>query len=162
MRSLIGFTAAALLAASLHAQTPPAPAARPAGAAATAEQPPAPEPEPEPYSYQPDGRRDPFLSLSGTGSDPHGGAVVKGEGPGGMMIAEVAVRGVMQSRGTLVAMVSGPDHKTYIVHAGDKLFDGAIKSITAEGMIFIQDVNDPLSVVKRREVSKLLHGEGKE
>jgi len=157
MRLLIGLTAVTLLAAALHAQTPAAPAAKPAGAAAPAEQPPAPEP----YAYQAEGRRDPFLSLMGTGSDPHIGAV-KGEGPAGMTVAEVAVRGVMQSRGTLVAMVSGPDHKTYIVHAGDKLRDGAIKSITPEGMIFIQDVDDPLSVVKRREVSKLLHGEEKE
>jgi Tfp pilus assembly protein PilP len=157
MRSLFCFTAVALLAAALNAQTPAAPAAKPGGAAATAEQPPAPEP----YSYQPEGRRDPFLSLTGTGSDPHA-AAVKGEGTAGMSIAEVAVRGVMQSRGTLVAMVSGPDHRTYIVHAGDKLRDGTIKSITAEGMIFIEDVNDPLSLVKRREVSKLLHAEGKE
>ena len=157
MRLLIGLTAVTLLAAALHAQAPAAPAAKSAGAAATAEQPPAPEP----YSYKTEGRRDPFLSLMGTGSEPHAGAL-KSEGPAAMTVAEVAVRGVMQSRGALAAMVSGPDHKTYIVHAGDKLLDGAIKSITPEGMIFIQDVNDPLSVVKRREVSKLLHGEGKE
>jgi Tfp pilus assembly protein PilP len=139
----------------LNAQTP---AARPSTAAPAAEQPAAPEP----YIYQSEGRRDPFLSLAGTGSAPRAMAS-QGDGPAGMTIAEIAVRGIMQSRGTLVAMVSGPDRKTYIVHPGDKLLDGTIKSITTHGMIFIQDVTDPLSLVKQREISKLLHAvEGKE
>jgi hypothetical protein len=62
----------------------------------------------------------------------------------------------MQSRGSLVAMIMGPDNKTYIVHPGDRLLDGTIKSITPQGLIVIQEVNDPLSLVKQREVSKLL------
>jgi hypothetical protein len=139
----------------LGAQTP---AARPPGAAPVAEQ----QAAPEPYTYESEGRRDPFLSLSGTGTEP-GDTSSRAEGPAGMSIADIAVRGVMQSRGTLVAMISGPDQKTYIVRPGDKLLDGTIKSITPQGMICIQDVNDPLSLVKQREVSKLLHAaEGRE
>jgi hypothetical protein len=42
------------------------------------------------------------------------------------------------------------------VHQGDKLLDGAIKSITPQGLIVLQDVNDPLSLVKQREVRKML------
>jgi hypothetical protein len=53
-------------------------------------------------------------------------------------------------------MIQGPDNKTYIVHSGDKLLDGTIKSVTSRGLIVIQEVNDPLSLVKQREVSKLL------
>ena len=71
---------------------------------------------------------------------------------------ELSVRGVMQSRSGLIAMVQGPDNKTYIVHPGDKLLDGAIKSITPQGLVIEQAVNDPLSVVKQREVRKLLRG----
>ena len=73
-----------------------------------------------------------------------------------MTLAEISVRGIMQSRGALVAMVQGPDNKTYIVHQGDKLLDGTIKSVTPQGLIVIQEVNDPLSLVKQREVRKLL------
>jgi Tfp pilus assembly protein PilP len=157
MRLLISVAVALTLATALNAQTQ-APVAAPPPATTPAEQP----PSPEPYAYQSAGRRDPFQSLMGTGTELHA-ASSKGEGPAGMTVAEIAVRGVVQSRGTLVAMVSGPDHKTYIVHAGDKLLDGTIKSITQQGMIFTQDVNDPLSLVKQREVSKLLHAaEGKE
>ena len=73
-----------------------------------------------------------------------------------MTLAEISVRGIVQSRGELVAMVQGPDNRTYIVHQGDKLADGTIKTITPQGLVVIQEVNDPLSLVKQREVRKLL------
>ena len=151
MRLLIGLTAVTLLAAALHAQTPAAPAAKPAGAAATAEQPPAPEP----YAYQAEGRRDPFLSLIGAGgqSETHGR---KGDGASAFTLAEVSVRGIVQSKGRLLAMAETPDGKTYLIHAGDKLADGVVKTVTSDGLVFIQEINDPLSVQKQREVRKLL------
>jgi hypothetical protein len=48
------------------------------------------------------------------------------------------------------------DNKTYIAHAGDKLADGSIRSITADAMVILQQVNDPLSLGKQQEVRKLL------
>jgi Tfp pilus assembly protein PilP len=125
--------------------------------------PPAPQAEAAPpkpqenYTYDPAGRRDPFINLLGTGTEARQ-VSKKGEGPSGMTVAEISVRGVMQSRNGLIAMVQGPDNKTYIVHPGDKLLDGAIKSITPQGLVIEQAVNDPLSVVKQREVRKLLRG----
>ena len=73
-----------------------------------------------------------------------------------MTVGEISVRGVMQSRGALIAMVLGSDNKTYIVHQGDKLLDGTIKQITQQGLVITQEVNDPLSLVKQREVVKKL------
>jgi Tfp pilus assembly protein PilP len=131
------------------------PAAPPASAAApTPDTTPKPA-TPESYSYDPAGRRDPFMNLLGTGGGP---TSRKGEGPSGIAVAEISVRGVLQSRNGLIAMVQGPDNKTYIVHQGDKLLDGSIKTITAQGLVIEQDVNDPLSVVKQREVRRLLRG----
>ena len=135
------------------AATPPQ---APPAAAVQAEAAPKPAPA-ENYTYDPGGRRDPFLNLLGTGTETRQ-VSKKGEGPAGMTVAEISVRGVMQSRSGLIAMVQGPDNKTYIVHPGDKLLDGAIKSITAQGLVIEQAVNDPLSVVKQREVRKLLRG----
>src|SRR4030095_42074 len=80
----------------------------------------------------------------------------RSDGVTGLTVSEISVRGILQSRGALVAMVQGPDNKTYILHQGDRLLHGSIKSITAQGLVLIQDVNDPLSLVKQREVSKLL------
>ena len=157
--SLVGASLVGILA---HAQAPPqqTPPAPPAAAgqapkAGAAPAPPAPPPPSETYTYQPEGRRDPFLSLLDTGSDLRTPSR-RGDGPGSFSASEISVRGVMQSRGALVAMIQGPDNKTYIVHQGDKLLDGTIKSIIARGIVVDQQVNDPLSIVKHREVTKLL------
>src|SRR5689334_15411862 len=103
-------------AAASSAQTPAPAAAQPAAPAA----PPAaaPAPEPENYTYNPDGRRDPFLSLIGTGGMEGRAAARRTDGPAMIAVADISVRGVMQSRGSLIAMVQGPDNKTYIVHQG--------------------------------------------
>jgi type IV pilus assembly protein PilP len=159
-RSAFVFAAAFVLTAVLHAsavaQTPstPNPAPAPAAQPPAAEKPPAPPPQ-ETYSYQPAGRRDPFLNLLGTGAEP-GATGKRGDGPAGMTVGEISVRGVLQSRGALVAMITGPDGKTYVVHQGDKLADGTIKAITPQGLVIVQEVNDPLSLVKQREITKLL------
>lgn len=131
-----------------------------APAAAPAQKPPQPPPAaaspapPETYSYQPEGRRDPFLSLLGAGSDARSART--GGGLGSLHAADISVSGVLQSQGEMVAMIKGPDNKTYIVRQGEKFADGTIKSITPAGLVIIQDVNDPLSLVKQREIRKLL------
>ncbi len=66
------------------------------------------------------------------------------------------MRGIVQSRGTLIAMVQGPDNKTYLVHQGDRFVDGTVKSITPQGLVIVQEVHDPLSLVKQREIRKQL------
>jgi Tfp pilus assembly protein PilP len=139
------------------AAQPPQPAGTPAPApgAPAAPQSPAPPLPPENFKYDPDGRRDPFLSLVDTGTQ-NDKTVKKGEGVGAFTLAEVSVRGIIQSKGRLLAMAETPDGKTYLIHAGEKLADGVVKSVTSEGLVFIQDINDPLSVQKQREVRKLL------
>ena len=141
---------AVLFGSSLAAGQTPTP--KPQGTPAPAVQP--QPPQAESYSYNPDGRRDPFVTLLGTGAEPR--ATRRGEGVVSLTVNEISVSGVMQSKGGLIAMVQGPDKKTYIVHQGDHLADGTIKTITTQGLIIIQEVNDPLSLVKQREVRKLL------
>ena len=137
-------TAAAQTAVVAPASAPAAAAAAPSGAQA------------EPYSYSTDGRRDPFVNLLNTGVDPHAQSGRRPEGAAGIAAAELAVSGVLQSRGAYVAMVTGADKRSYVVHAGDKLFDGVVKAVTPEGLVIVQDVNDPLSPIKKREIRKLL------
>ena len=67
---------------------------------------------------------------------------------------EVMLRGVMQSRNSYVALLSGPDGKTYPARVNDRLLDGVIRSVTPQGIVIMQEVNDPLSLVKQREVRK--------
>lgn len=138
------------------AQAPAAPSGQTAPAPAPGA-PQAPEPTPpDPYLYSPDGRRDPFLSLLGVGADRGGAAPRRGDGVAGMTTAEISVRGILQSRGILIAMVQGPDNRTYMLRQGDRLADGAVQAVTADGLVIVQEVNDPLSLVKQRVVRKPL------
>ena len=72
----------------------------------------------------------------------------------GLTTAELMVKGVLQSRGTYIALVSGPDGKTFTAHVNDRLVDGTIRSITPQGLVIMQEVNDPLSLIKQKEVRK--------
>jgi Tfp pilus assembly protein PilP len=126
------------------------------GPAATAQTPrPTPPPPAATYTYQAEGRRDPFVSLLTQGPAARVPAQ-KVEGAAGLSVAEISVRGTLQKGDEMVAMIQGPDNKTYIVHQGDKLLDGTIKTITSQGLVIVQEVNDPLSLVPTREVRKLL------
>ncbi|CAN5720101.1 hypothetical protein BH18ACI5_BH18ACI5_21850 [soil metagenome] len=122
-------------------------ASRPAAQAAPAAQP--------AYSYQPEGRRDPFISLLGRGSDPASGGT-RPSGLPGLLIDELLIKGIINDRSGFVAMIQGPDNKTYMVRPGEKLMDGSVKSITGDSVVFSQDVSDPLSTVKQRERVKKL------
>jgi Tfp pilus assembly protein PilP len=128
---------------------PPAGPAAPGTAAAV----PTPVEPPVGFTYDPEGRRDPFLSLLGRGNDPRT-TTVRPAGVPGLLIADVTVKGIVRNRGGFIAMIAGSDNKTYIVRTGDKLYDGSVKSIVQDKVIFSQDVNDPLSLVKQREIPK--------
>jgi hypothetical protein len=151
---------AALIATSGAAGQAPAAPARPTTPATSsqmAEQP----ASPAGYSYDAEGRRDPFVSLVGRGNDPAKGGV-RAAGIPGLLVSEVTVKGVIRGRLGYIAMLQAPDNKTYIVRSGDRLLDGTVKTITQDGVVFSQNVNDPLSLVKQREVPKRVRaGEGR-
>ena len=116
----------------------------------------APAASQEGYSYKPEGRRDPFVSLVNRASDPRQ-ARKKPEGMRGFLFDEVTLRGVMQGRGAgPIALVQGPDNKTYLVHVGDQLYDAVVRAITPDSIVVVQEVNDPLSLTKQRERRKTL------
>jgi len=149
-RATIALLLLVVLASRLPAQEPAqqSPATPPVEKPATAPAPPA-------FSYDPAGRRDPFVSLVGRGSTP-GASSDRPAGLPGMLINEISVKGIMTERAGFIALVQGTDKKTYAVRQGQRLLDGSVKSITADAVIFAQEVNDPLSVVKQREVRKAL------
>lgn len=147
----------ATLAVAAHgaAQAPPAAASAPVT-------PPAPTrvdlpTPPANFEYRPEGRRDPFMNLSrsGTVATPDSGAA-RPAGAAGLAVDELLVRGIVQSQGAYVAMVSGPAGRTFTIRAGSKLFDGTVRAITPEAVVILQQVSDPLSLQKQREVRKAL------
>ena len=145
---LAGMPAAASQAPAA-AKNPPAPPEASQGA------PPPADPQ-LPYTYNVDGRRDPFQSLTAGNGDSKSAPKPTAAGITGIRVDELSVRGIMQSRERLVAMVQGSDNRTYLIHQGDKLADGVVKSITPQGIVLVQDVSDPRAKEKTREVRKLL------
>jgi Tfp pilus assembly protein PilP len=113
--------------------------------------------EPQGYTYDPQGRRDPFISLVRRGAETGGTAPgTRAPGLAGLTTTELALRGTLKGRQGFVAMVEGVDKKTYLARAGDKLLDGTVRTITADAMVILQRVNDPLSLETEREVRKVL------
>jgi Tfp pilus assembly protein PilP len=147
-------------ASDLRAQQTPASAASVPAPAAPADSGPTP---PSNYAYDTESRRDPFLSLIHAGTDrvktPSKGA--RPDGLPGILVEEVAVRGIVQSRGAWVAMIAAPNGRSYTIRAGDRLMDGTVRAITGQAVVLMQEVNDPLSLEKQREVRKQLRGEAK-
>lgn len=157
-RSVAALGSVLVLAGTTSAVAQSAPDRSPSAKASPAAAAPAPAAAmPQGYTYDPAGRRDPFVSLVKTGSDPRSSAAgLRPEGLPGVPVGEVAIKGIIQSRGAYVAMLQAPDNKTYIVRNGDKLFDATVKAVTADAVVFVQQVNDPLSLVKQREIRRPL------
>jgi hypothetical protein len=157
---VIAVVCAVMAAAPVAAQQAPQPAAaQPAAAQPAPGQPGAPHaataaapPAPASYSYDGAGRRDPFVSLLRRGTD---SGTSRPKGLSGLAIAEITVKGIVRDRSGFIAMVQGPDTKqTFIIRSGEKLMDGTVKAITADGVVFSQDITDPLSLVKQKEIRK--------
>ena len=117
------------------------------------------------YSYNSQGRRDPFISLQRPVSADRGPKTRK-PGMEGFLIQEVALKGIVKTTGGgtglaqrsgFIAMFLGADGKSYFVTTGQRLFDGVITAVDATSVTFRQEVTDPLSPVKTREVRKSLY-----
>ena len=153
---------AVLVLASICAQpaqaTPPGSSAAVPASPVTAPQPAAVPPlEPQGYTYNPHGRRDPFVSLTRRGADSQRTVTgARAAGLAGLGVDEITLKGTLASAGGFVGIVRGADNKTYIVHAGEKLLDGTIRAIAADAMVVMQQVNDPLTRQKERAVRKAL------
>ena len=108
-----------------------------------------PEPPPAPPTPPPAGQPPPHVP-------PDAGEAARIAGLAGLSVDEIAVRGIVQRAGEFIAMVQDQNGKTYTVREGDKLADGTVRAINADGLVIIQEVSDPLAPVKQREVIKRL------
>jgi len=123
------------------------------------------EPAPGGYTYNPQGRRDPFVSLiKPVGADT--GPKTRKPGMEGFLIQEVALKGIVRTPGGgegpaeksgYIAVFLGTDGKSYFVNVGQRLFDGQLVAIDATSVTFRQEVTDPLSPVKTREIKLSLY-----
>jgi Tfp pilus assembly protein PilP len=113
------------------------------------------EPQPGDYTYSAGGRRDPFVSLL----KPVEGTVKTNRPVGmeGFLIQEVALKGIVKTKEGYISMIVGPDSKAYFCTVGQRLFDGGITAMDQTSVTFRQEVTDPLSPVKVRDIRKSLY-----
>ena len=107
------------------------------------------------YTYDPAGRRDPFINLLI-------GIKIKGSGApkGALTVSDAKVVGITQGKEGYTAIIVGADNKARFMKAGDKLFDGQIISIEKDRVIFRQDFteeNPAAPGLRSKEVEKRLN-----
>ena len=108
------------------------------------------------YSYDPGNRRDPFKSLLVAPDRPefHG---PRPEGIPGLLIDEIDLTGIFRKGSTYIAQVKAANNpRSYLLRAGDQLFDGDVVSIDHNQVVFKQAVQDPTALKPFREVVKAL------
>jgi hypothetical protein len=107
------------------------------------------------YAYDPAGRRDPFRSLlvrpeqRAAGSRPPGIA--------GISIDDIVLHGIWKTQAGYAAQIRASDNKSYLLRAGDLLWDGEVTRIGPNEVTFRQNLNDPQSVKPFRDVTKQLN-----
>ena len=107
----------------------------------------------EGFTYNPEGRRDPFRSPFGQGDPlkPRPAGIV------GMMVTEIDLVGVINDpKGGDMAMVTGSDAKGYFLRVGDQVYDGTVIAIDPDQgtVTFRQKVDDPRMIKPYRDIVK--------
>jgi type IV pilus assembly protein PilP len=107
------------------------------------------------YTYDPAGRRDPFRSL--LVREQNRGGPDRPPGIAGISIDDLVVHGIWKTRAGYVAQIRATDNKSYLIRAGDLLYDGEVIRVGPNEVSFRQNLNDPQSVKPFREVTKQLN-----
>jgi len=107
------------------------------------------------YSYDPAGRRDPFRSL--LVREQNRGGPQRPPGIAGISIDDLVVHGIWKTKAGYVAQIRATDNKSYLIRAGDLLYDGEVTRVGPNEVQFRQNLNDPQSVKPFREVTKQLN-----
>jgi type IV pilus assembly protein PilP len=108
------------------------------------------------FSYDPAGRRDPFRSLLETLEPQEEVREERPPGLPGALIEELRLQGIIQTEGGIIAFVQGREGISYIIRPGTKLYNGEVKEILPNRVVFQQQVNDPKQLKPYTEVVREL------
>jgi Tfp pilus assembly protein PilP len=104
-------------------------------------------------------KRDPFVS-------PVVAAQTSGSGPSCttgkrcLMVGTVVIKGIVRGPNGMIAVVSTPENKGYFLRENDPVFNGYVYKITADSVVFRENIMDTLGRSTQREVVKRIVGAG--
>ena len=98
----------------------------------------------ENFSYDSAGRRDPFRSLrEGFERTYDDESEPRPPGLPGMTVDEIRLQGIIETPNGILAFVQGRDSISYILRPGTRLYDGEVKEIHFDRVVFRKQSNDP-------------------
>ena len=103
-------------------------------------------------------RRDPFRSLLVSPDQAAGGQPLP-PGKRGLIVAQIAVNGVVATPTEMIAVVTMPGrNRSYFLREGDELYNGTVGKISEDGVVFKEKTTDAFGKEYEREVVKQLTG----
>jgi hypothetical protein len=98
--------------------------------------------------YNPNGKRDPFLSPVVS----HAGGSSCSTGKKCLEIGTISLRGIVHAESGFIAVVSNGLNKAYFLHENDPVFNGYVVKITGDSIVFQETLQDRLGKTFTREV----------
>jgi len=114
------------------------------------ENPNADDPSASDKKYNPNGKRDPFLSPVVT----HVGGSGCSTGKKCLEIGQINLRGIVHAESGFIAVVSNGLNKAYFLRENDPVFNGYVVKITGDSIVFQETLQDHLGKTFTREVVK--------
>ena len=113
----------------------------------------------QPQSGYDDGaRRDPFVTLiqpKRPVAEP--GTAAKGRrGLQTIAVADITVRGIVKNGTVMIAILEGPDRQSYMARQQDRLLDAVVKTIDAQGVVFVEQMQGVTTSARLSELRKTL------
>lgn len=103
------------------------------------------------YSYQSQGRRDPFRNLL-AGKEVK--ETEKAQGIPQISIDEVVLIGIVKAKGRYTAIISSPQEFPYYIHEGDKFSNGFVLSIKKNKVTFRKTKERGIPLLKPKDIVK--------
>lgn len=109
-----------------------------------------------PSGYDDGSRRDPFVSqiVSKRAAAASGRPAA---GLAGLSVSDAVVTGLVKSGSKVIAILQGPDGKSFMARSQDRLLDGFVKSIDNDGVVFVAELSDAAGASRPREIRKSIH-----